>query len=72
MGFTGHWKTYEGLGQWLTEAAGGTVWGGLRILKKVNEEHTERLLRICSLGFGWGQLRSIKRPDIELFSISRR
>lgn len=61
LGFVGHWKTSEGLGQWLIEAAGGVVWGGLRIIKRANEE-----LPIWDLGLGL-----IKGSNIELFSISR-
>lgn len=61
LGFVGQWKTSEGLGQCLIEAAGGTVWGGLSIIKRANEE-----LPIWDLGLGF-----IKGSNIEPFSISR-
>lgn len=62
LGFVGHWKTSEGLGQWLIEAAGGTEWGGLRLIKRANEEFP-----------GWDLgLGPIKGSNIELFFISRR
>lgn len=74
LGFVGHWKICEGLGQQLREVAKWYCVGRSEDIQEGKWRAYRKAvmdLPVWDLGFVLWQLGCIERPNLELFSISR-